>query len=166
MARTKPSTRKMLTRSSRPVTRARARKKEQNSASALLGGSLEKQKAKPAPYKRKTAKTKPSTQKLFAVGKKVSSSGVHCAYIMVEVRVWWPPTRNKKRTDFSGAYWPSKIVDCFDGGYRVEYDNGEREDISAEDVSPASPPVAFGEEMEPLAVRTLSYLRQTSAWVS
>ena len=72
--------------------------------------------------------------------------------IFVQVRVWWPPTRNKKRTDFSGAYWPAKVVDSFDGGYRVEYDNLEREDVDSEDVSPANPPVAFGEETTPLAV--------------
>jgi len=45
------------------------------------------------------------------------------------------------------------VVDSFEGGYRVEYDNQEREDVDGENVSPAVPPVAFGEESTPLAER-------------
>ncbi|CAD7699130.1 unnamed protein product [Ostreobium quekettii] len=69
------------------------------------------------------------------------------------VRVWWPPTKDKKKTDYSGAYWPAKVIARYEGGCRVEYDNGDTEAVDDENVSPADVPVEFGEETTRLQVR-------------
>ena len=64
----------------------------------------------------------------------------------VQVRVWWPPTKDRKKTDFSGMYWPAKVVKHTSEGYEVQYDNGDRELVLSENVSPFNPPFNFGEE--------------------
>lgn len=165
MARTKPT--RIVTRSSVTLTRSRARKKEQTPAAAFLSSTRDsKPKSKTAPSRKKTPKKKLTKPKLYAVGKKASTHAnrYRIDKAAAQVRVWWPPTRNKKRTDFSGAYWPAKVVDSYEGGYRVEYDNGEREDVDGEDVSPATPPVAFGGETMALAVRKGS-ARESEGWL-
>lgn len=60
--------------------------------------------------------------------------------------MWWPPTKDRKKTDFSGMYWPAKVVKHTSEGYEVQYDNGDREMVLSENVSPFTPPVKFGEE--------------------
>ena len=64
----------------------------------------------------------------------------------VQVRVWWPPTKDRKKTDFSGMYWPAKVVKHTSEGYEVQYDNGDKEMVLSENVSPFNPPFKFGEE--------------------
>lgn len=71
----------------------------------------------------------------------------------MQVRVWWPPTKDKKKTDFSGMYWPAKVVKQTNEGYEVQYDNGDKEVVLSENVSPFNPPFKFGEEGHPLQVR-------------
>eukprot|EP00210_Caulerpa_lentillifera_P000535 g517.t1 len=131
MARTKPAPSLMVTRSSRTMTRSRTAKKREQSPPPVIPKPVKKPPTKKSKT-RSARKPPPRKAKLYTVGKKV--------------RVWWPPTRNKKRTDFSGAYWPAKVIDCYPGGVRVEYDNKETEDVDCEDISPSSLPVEFGEE--------------------
>lgn len=64
----------------------------------------------------------------------------------LQVRVWWPPTQDKKKTDYSGMYWPAKVVKQTSEGYEVQYDNGDKEMVLSENVSPFNPPFKFGEE--------------------
>lgn len=68
------------------------------------------------------------------------------------VRVWWPPTTDKNKTEFSGMYWPVKILARAGEGLKVQYDNGEIEVVSLEHIHPAEPPVDFGSEILPLQV--------------
>lgn len=66
--------------------------------------------------------------------------------------MWWPPTRDKRKTDYGGAYWPAKVTERLANGLRVEYDNGDIEVVEAEHLSPATVPVGFGEEHPRLQV--------------
>jgi hypothetical protein len=72
------------------------------------------------------------------------------------VRVWWPPTIDPAKTGFSGAYWPARVVAGPAGGApgadwaTVKYDNGERGRALVDDLFPASPPVPFGGEADPI----------------
>ncbi|GMH33967.1 hypothetical protein BSKO_01801 [Bryopsis sp. KO-2023] len=140
MARTKPSTGMTTRRSAQHHTRAfaasvtptpgsqPARAKQSSTTSGA---------SKPAPKKR------PSTQK---------ASQPRRTTTWKKVRVWWPPTKDKRKTDFGGAYWPAKVTEQSEGGFHVEYDNGDTEVVDAENVSPASVPVDFGEESVRLQV--------------
>lgn len=69
------------------------------------------------------------------------------------VNVWWPPTKNQRRTGFSGAYWPAKVLHkASDNKYFVEYDNGDKEFVTAEQLFEHDLPVDFGEEKTPFQV--------------
>lgn len=50
-------------------------------------------------------------------------------------------------------YWPAKIVRHTGDKYEVEYDNGDRELVLGENVSPSNPPFKFGAESHGLQVR-------------
>ncbi|CEL97043.1 unnamed protein product [Vitrella brassicaformis CCMP3155] len=56
-------------------------------------------------------------------------------------RVWWPPTEDEAKTDFSGRYWPAKVLRCnpVDLVFTVQYDNSEVENVTARDIQPPSP---------------------------
>ncbi|KAL3158371.1 hypothetical protein ABBQ38_010610 [Trebouxia sp. C0009 RCD-2024] len=75
----------------------------------------------------------------------------------IQVRVWWPPTKDRKKTDFSGMYWPAKVVKQTSEGYEVQYDNGDTETVLSENVSPFNPPFKFGEEGCALQVGLMFY---------
>ena len=74
-----------------------------------------------------------------------------------QVRVWWPPTKDRRKTDFSGMYWPAKVVKHTNDGYEVQYDNGDKESVLSENVSPFNPPFKFGDERCPLQVSFSSW---------
>jgi hypothetical protein len=69
-----------------------------------------------------------------------------------QVRVWWPPTRDKARTGFSGAFWPARVTGRGKSHITVRYDNGDEERVNSENVFPHEVPVDFGEEVEELQV--------------
>ncbi|DBA79906.1 TPA: FACT complex subunit, variant 2 [Trebouxia sp. C0004] len=75
-----------------------------------------------------------------------SSKGKMRGVLSDKVRVWWPPTQDKKKTDYSGMYWPAKVVKQISQGYEVQYDNGDKDMVLSENVSPFNPPFKFGEE--------------------
>ncbi|DBA70283.1 TPA: hypothetical protein ACH3X2_012180 [Trebouxia sp. C0005] len=75
-----------------------------------------------------------------------SSKGKMRGVLSDKVRVWWPPTQDKKKTDYSGMYWPAKVVKQTSEGYEVQYDNGDKDMVLSENVSPFNPPFKFGEE--------------------
>ena len=43
-------------------------------------------------------------------------------------------------------YWPAKVLKHTSEGYEVQYDNGDKEMVLSENVSPFNPPFKFGEE--------------------
>ena len=49
-------------------------------------------------------------------------------------------------------YWPAKVVRHAGDEYEVQYDNGDKEIVLGENVSPFNPPFEFGEESHPLQV--------------
>lgn len=57
------------------------------------------------------------------------------------VRIWWPPTDEESKTDFSGRYWPAKVVRTNPASLvlTVTYDNGETENVKHDSVQPCSP---------------------------
>lgn len=67
-----------------------------------------------------------------------------------KVRVWWPPTDNKKRTGFSGAFWPAAVTGRTRTHFSVRYDNGDEEDVHCDHIFPSDVPVEFGEEVDEL----------------
>lgn len=69
-----------------------------------------------------------------------------------KVRVWWPPTKDKERTGYSGAYWPATVLSKGENFLEVEYDNGEREKVDPDNIFPFDVPISFGEESQPLEV--------------
>eukprot|EP00879_Flechtneria_rotunda_P004466 GHRR01004719.1.p1 GENE.GHRR01004719.1~~GHRR01004719.1.p1 ORF type:complete len:289 (+),score=64.22 GHRR01004719.1:75-941(+) len=69
-----------------------------------------------------------------------------------KVRVWWPPTRDKNRTGFSGAYWPATVLKKGANSLTVEYDNGEREKVDPDNIFPYEVPIDFGKEAQPIEV--------------
>ncbi|WIA10965.1 hypothetical protein OEZ85_011128 [Tetradesmus obliquus] len=69
-----------------------------------------------------------------------------------KVRVWWPPTKDKDRTGFSGAYWPASVHRKGTNFLEVEYDNGEREKVDPDNIFPFDVPIEFGKETTPLMV--------------
>lgn len=69
------------------------------------------------------------------------------------VRIWWPPTDSRKRSGYSGMYWPATVVRIMADTCEVEYDNGDKEVVEAENVFPV-PTVDFGEETHPFLVCT------------
>mmetsp|Transcript_25093 Transcript_25093/g.54568 ORF Transcript_25093/g.54568 Transcript_25093/m.54568 type:complete len:820 (+) Transcript_25093:133-2592(+) len=69
-----------------------------------------------------------------------------------KVRVWWSPSRDRKRSDFGGAYWPAVVLSKSTNKWKVRYDNGDEEDVLLEHISPAEVPVDFGKEKEVLQV--------------
>jgi hypothetical protein len=69
------------------------------------------------------------------------------------VRVWWPPTTDKSRTGFSGAYWPATELKQSKDTFKVQYDNGDVEAVHVDNVFPFMAPIDFGKEAEPLQVR-------------
>lgn len=70
-----------------------------------------------------------------------------------KVRVWWPPTRDKNRTGFSGAFWPAAVVARGKSHFTVRYDNEDEERVNCENIFPFEVPVDFGREVEELQVR-------------
>ena len=66
--------------------------------------------------------------------------------------MWWPPTRDKARTGFSGAFWPARVTGRGKSHITVRYDNGDEERVNSENVFPHEVPVDFGEEVEELQV--------------
>lgn len=68
------------------------------------------------------------------------------------VRVWWPPTRDKSRTGFSGAFWPADIVARGKSHFTVRYDNEDEERVNCENIFPYDVPIEFGQEVEDLRV--------------
>ncbi|QDZ19161.1 hypothetical protein HOP50_02g16750 [Chloropicon primus] len=69
-----------------------------------------------------------------------------------KVRVWWPPTKNKSKSDMSGMFWPAKMIEMKGTDKAVvEYDNGDRETTSLENCQPFKFPGEFGGEKRPLA---------------
>jgi hypothetical protein len=49
-------------------------------------------------------------------------------------------------------YWPAEILDKTAKGYRVQYDNGDKDLVDSDQVSPAEHPTEFGKEEIPLHV--------------
>ncbi len=60
--------------------------------------------------------------------------------------------QSRARTDFAGMYWPAEILDQTAKGYRVQYDNGDKDLVDRDQVSPAEHPTEFGKEVIPLHV--------------
>ena len=58
----------------------------------------------------------------------------------------------------SGMYWPATVLneDEDEDTVRLEYDNGDIETVSTENLQPSNPPVDFGEESKPLQVSLLA----------
>ncbi|KEP60088.1 UNVERIFIED_CONTAM: hypothetical protein HHA_219640 [Hammondia hammondi] len=58
-----------------------------------------------------------------------------------KVRVWWKPTCETQRTDFSGRYWPARVVHgCTDTLVcKLVYDNNEQDFISLRYLQPYHP---------------------------
>lgn len=69
-----------------------------------------------------------------------------------KVRVWWPPTKDRDRTGYSGAYWPASVLTKGQNFLEVEYDNGDRERVDPDNIFPFDFPIGFGEEQQPLEV--------------
>lgn len=72
---------------------------------------------------------------------------------LFQVRVWWPPTRDKNRTGYSGAFWPAAVVARGKSHFTVRYDNEDEERVNCENIFPHDVPIGFGEEVEELLVR-------------
>ena len=53
-------------------------------------------------------------------------------------------------------YWPARVLGRPEGKYEVQYDNGDREVVDEENVSPNPQLVDFGAEERPLQVFALS----------
>lgn len=53
-------------------------------------------------------------------------------------------------------YWPAKVVKHTSEGYEVQYDNGDKEMVLSENVSPFNLPFKFGEEGCALQVGLIS----------
>jgi hypothetical protein len=49
-------------------------------------------------------------------------------------------------------YWPAVILEKTSKGFRVQYDNGDKENVDEDQVSPFAHPVEFGKEEAPLHV--------------
>ena len=77
-----------------------------------------------------------------------AESGEHFQPYQVgdKVRVWWPPTDDEDRTDYSGMFWPVVVSKVTGSKVQVKYDNGEVESVALEHLQPADPPVDFGKE--------------------
>lgn len=71
----------------------------------------------------------------------------------LQVRVWWPPSRNPRRTGFCGAYWPAVVTKKGAEEWLVQYDNGETEKVDLDNIFPFEVPVDFGDEITDLEVR-------------
>lgn len=70
-----------------------------------------------------------------------------------QVRVWWAPTKDKKRSGYSGMYWPATFIrKSGQNMIQVKYDNGELEELDMASVSPAEVPMKFGGETTRLEV--------------
>lgn len=67
------------------------------------------------------------------------------------VRVWWPPTKNRSKSDVSGMFWPARLIAQVRGSDKgtVEYDNEDVEIVLFSNCQPANVPVDFGAEKEP-----------------
>ena len=70
-----------------------------------------------------------------------------------KVRVWWPPTTDKSRTGFSGAYWPATELKKSADSFKVQYDNGDVETVHVDNIFPFGAPIDFGKEVTALQVR-------------
>jgi hypothetical protein len=82
----------------------------------------------------------------------------------MQVRVWWPPTRDKNRTGFSGAFWPAAVVARGKSHFTVRYDNEDEERVNCENIFPYEVPVDFGHEVEDLQVRRTAAHGRPYAW--
>ncbi|KAF5839244.1 hypothetical protein DUNSADRAFT_1278 [Dunaliella salina] len=70
-----------------------------------------------------------------------------------KMRVWWCPTEEESKTDYSGAWWPVRVMAKGPGPrYMVKYDNGETGSVLAVHLSPYEVPMDFGKEALPLQV--------------
>eukprot|EP00951_Prasinocladus_malaysianus_P031195 scaffold297518_cov42-Prasinocladus_malaysianus.AAC.1 len=113
-------------------------------------GALANEETKPAtPVKKPAAgSTKPAKDAAQGTKRPLLNSSADC-----QIRVWWEPTKSKKRTDFAGMYWPATFIRKSGAGkINVKYDNGEVDDVSVENVSPNDLPVDFGGESDRLEV--------------
>mmetsp|Transcript_16396 Transcript_16396/g.33714 ORF Transcript_16396/g.33714 Transcript_16396/m.33714 type:complete len:449 (+) Transcript_16396:173-1519(+) len=64
-----------------------------------------------------------------------------------KVRVWWPPTKNRNRSDVSGMFWPARMTAKIGSDKAtVEYDNGDVENVLLANCQPANRPTDFGKE--------------------
>nr|PVC54006.1 hypothetical protein MACL_00003364 [Theileria orientalis] len=59
----------------------------------------------------------------------------------MEVRVWWPATKDDNRTSFAGRLWPAKIImaNPVDLVFVVKYDNEDIDHVPCKHVQPKSP---------------------------
>ena len=80
------------------------------------------------------------------------------------MRVWWPPTRDKNRTGFSGAFWPAAVVARGKSHFTVRYDNEDEERVNCENIFPFEVPVDFGREVEELQVRREEPQARRGVW--
>lgn len=60
---------------------------------------------------------------------------------------------DRRRTDYSGAYWPAKVVDRNRNRVIVQYDDDDSfEHVYRKNMNPLPVPVDFGQEKTKLAV--------------
>ncbi|MEW5296846.1 MAG: hypothetical protein WDW36_000097 [Sanguina aurantia] len=76
------------------------------------------------------------------------------SHIPVKARVWWEPTKDPDRTDYSGAWWPATVLrrNVTSQQVQLQYDNGSVEWTKAAFVSPPDCGCDFGKEDFPLQV--------------
>ncbi|PFH37560.1 hypothetical protein BESB_040180 [Besnoitia besnoiti] len=92
-----------------------------------------------------TAKSLPATTVNFTLLRYLRIRTFLPMLVGSKVRVWWKPTRETQRTDFSGRYWPARILHgcpetlvC-----KLVYDNNEEDFISLRFLQPY-PPFKYG----------------------
>lgn len=78
--------------------------------------------------------------------------------------------QSKSRTDFAGMYWPAEILEKTAKGYRVLYDNGDKDLVDADQICPSEHPTEFGKEEIPLQVGEFVEIHNNSktdpaAWI-
>ena len=66
--------------------------------------------------------------------------------------MWWPPTKNKKKSDLSGMYWPAVVKADNGDTYVIQYDNGEKETVDVDNCIPHDQTVKHGKEDSVLKV--------------
>ncbi|UKJ88337.1 hypothetical protein MACJ_000781 [Theileria orientalis] len=68
----------------------------------------------------------------------------------MDVRVWWPATKDDNRTSFAGRLWPAKIImaNPVDLIFVVKYDNDDIDHVPCKYVQPKNP-FKYGGGLEP-----------------